>query len=332
MDELDRLYRRTVQNIRNAFPELLTRGFEVSQLYQQIVPYRTNRRELALHSSDEYELAVMQLLAGLRGYLQGDVELQKAMRTELASPNPDLTAFRVFASSTVLLAPEALRALERLPPGGDQSPTAASSRSPSELAALAGRATEAVEVSSEHPHVRATPRAARPPGAPAAAEPSMRAEDAGRGAAEARDVPAGDVAVRAPALDPAPSPSGRGSARGAAAGRPLPPRVPTPASPPRPLPASARADGPRPPLDPPMAAPRSAPPAVSAGESCRYCSGVLPDGRRVTYCPTCGHNLTVQHCPACATELEVEWKFCITCGRGVAESDARPMAGELRRE
>ncbi|HEX4934626.1 MAG TPA: hypothetical protein VFV33_15660, partial [Gemmatimonadaceae bacterium] len=113
MDELDRLYRRLVQNIRAGFPELLTRPFEVSQLYQQIVPYRTNRRELGFDSNEEYELAVMQLLAGLRGYLAGDAELQKAMRTELASPNPDLTAFRVFATSSVSLAPDALRGLER---------------------------------------------------------------------------------------------------------------------------------------------------------------------------------------------------------------------------
>jgi predicted amidophosphoribosyltransferase len=42
----------------------------------------------------------------------------------------------------------------------------------------------------------------------------------------------------------------------------------------------------------------------------------------VTFCPSCGHNVTVQHCPACATELEVDWKFCITCGRGIDEGDS----------
>jgi predicted amidophosphoribosyltransferase len=57
---------------------------------------------------------------------------------------------------------------------------------------------------------------------------------------------------------------------------------------------------------------------VSAGGSCRYCGGALPEGRRITYCPHCGQNLTIQHCPACGTELEIGWKFCTTCGRSVA--------------
>lgn len=317
MDELDRLYRRTVQNIRNAFPELLTRGFEVSQLYQQIVPYRTNRRELDFHASDEYELALMQLLAGLRGYLQGDAELQKAMRTELASPNPDLTSFRVFATSTVSLAPDALRALERLPPGGDVS-AAAAMRSPSELAALAGRATETVDVSSEHPHVHVTPLHATPAGTAAPAT-TARGHDQGARAPS----PTRDAAVRSAALEAAPSPpprTGRAHTGGSSEG---PQRAPSPAT---------RREGQPAQLDAPMAMPRSAPAAVSEGESCRYCSSTLPEGRRVTFCPSCGHNLTVQHCPACATELEVEWKFCITCGRGVAEHEGRPVVAELRRE
>ena len=51
--------------------------------------------------------------------------------------------------------------------------------------------------------------------------------------------------------------------------------------------------------------------------SCRYCSGSLPEGRDVTFCPHCGQNLKIQHCPACSTELEMGWKFCTTCGRNV---------------
>jgi hypothetical protein len=66
-----------------------------------------------------------------------------------------------------------------------------------------------------------------------------------------------------------------------------------------------------------MAAPPRSTTAEALGGRCRYCSGVLPQGRRLTYCPHCGQNLTVQHCPACNTELEVGWKFCTTCGRGV---------------
>jgi len=55
-----------------------------------------------------------------------------------------------------------------------------------------------------------------------------------------------------------------------------------------------------------------------AGEQCRYCSGALPAGRRITFCPHCGQNLTVVNCLACGTELELGWKFCTTCGRQVS--------------
>jgi predicted amidophosphoribosyltransferase len=67
-----------------------------------------------------------------------------------------------------------------------------------------------------------------------------------------------------------------------------------------------------------MSAPPRSTTAEALGGRCRYCSGTLPTGRRLTFCPHCGQNLTVQHCPACNTELEVGWKFCTTCGRGVS--------------
>ena len=63
--------------------------------------------------------------------------------------------------------------------------------------------------------------------------------------------------------------------------------------------AAARADG----------ATASTEPAVAiAAANC-------PDGRDAHFCPHCGQNLSVKQCPACSTELEVEWQFCITCGR-----------------
>lgn len=48
---------------------------------------------------------------------------------------------------------------------------------------------------------------------------------------------------------------------------------------------------------------------------CRYCDCRLPEARRVTFCPHCGMDLTKKQCAACSTELEVDWKFCVTCGR-----------------
>jgi predicted amidophosphoribosyltransferase len=65
--------------------------------------------------------------------------------------------------------------------------------------------------------------------------------------------------------------------------------------------------------------PRHSAQTIAASGDCHYCGGHLPDGRRITFCPHCGQNLTVPHCPACSTELELAWKFCTTCGRGVAQ-------------
>jgi hypothetical protein len=244
MDELDRLYRRLVHNIRVGFPELLTRTFEVSAIYQQIVPYRTNRRELGFDSNDEYELALCQLLSGARGLVTGDAEMREAMRRELEAPNPDLASYRSFATSQVSLAPEPLRDLMlRATP---EAPRGASgTSSPAEMVAMAGRSTEASDTPPE---------------------------------------------VAAP-VRPSPAP---------------PPPPPPPTSAPRTTGAATSA---------PVPAARPAPRRAASDEKCRYCGTVLPEGRSVIFCPGCGHDLTVQHCPACNTELEVGWKFCITCGR-----------------
>ena len=92
-----------------------------------------------------------------------------------------------------------------------------------------------------------------------------------------------------------------------------------PAKPPAPAPTPSAAmptipAEPRAPMTNPT--PHHAMPAHAAS-ACRYCGQPLPDGRRITFCPYCGNNVTVLQCPACSTELEVGWKFCITCGRAM---------------
>ena len=62
--------------------------------------------------------------------------------------------------------------------------------------------------------------------------------------------------------------------------------------------------------------------ADKLGGKCRYCSSTLPDGRKLVFCPFCGQDLTMQQCPACSTELELGWKFCVTCGRIAAPAAA----------
>jgi len=193
MDDLDRLVRRLVQNVRNSHPQYLSQPVEVSELFQTLIPYRHNRTELEIETNQDYEAALCQLLSGERGYATGEAAMQDAMRKELSSPNPNTAVFRDYAASRVTLTAEAVRHFA-------DSPT-----------------------SIQRGAQSSTPRA-----------------------------------------------SSTTSTTSSAAG------------------------------------------------ACRYCGGTLPDGRRVLFCPSCGQNLMVQRCPACGTELEIHWKYCITCGRGVA--------------
>jgi Double zinc ribbon len=50
-------------------------------------------------------------------------------------------------------------------------------------------------------------------------------------------------------------------------------------------------------------------------ESCKFCGGTLPEGRKAIYCPHCGQNLAAKHCAGCGAELDPVWKFCVNCGR-----------------
>jgi hypothetical protein len=98
-------------------------------------------------------------------------------------------------------------------------------------------------------------------------------------------------------------------------------------APPPPPPVSATfkvsSPGPAPAPPPPSEPMKAAPTALSSmmgaavPEGCRFCGGTLPEGRNVVYCPHCGNNLSVSRCPACGSELEKGWKFCVTCGRTV---------------
>jgi len=227
MDDLDRMLRRLVQNIRTGYPEYLTHAFEVSELYQNLIPYRHNRREMEIETNEGYEIALCRLLSGERGYMVVDEALAEAMRRELATSNPNTAIFREFAASRVSISPAAQRGV-------------------AELGSELGGA----------------------------------------------DVVLGAAPGRTPTASSAPSPpwlSRPAGAGGVAA-----------------APATAA---------PPVAA--SAPPAADE-TSCRYCGGSLPPGRRAAFCPHCGQNLKTQRCPACGTELELLWKYCITCGRGIA--------------
>jgi double zinc ribbon protein len=111
MDSLDRMYRHLVRTIRSRFPQYLTQPFDVAELHQNILPYRHHRRELGLETNEDYEITLSELLSGAREFLIVDDRMRDALRAELASTNPDPSAFKQFATASVALSPTALRAL-----------------------------------------------------------------------------------------------------------------------------------------------------------------------------------------------------------------------------
>jgi hypothetical protein len=115
MDDLDRLHRRLVHNIRATRPEYLKIPFSVRELYEQIVPYRHNRRELAIETNDDYETAVARLLSGERGYVVADPAMQESLQRELASPTGDPGIFKEYADATLTLTAAADSALTPVP-------------------------------------------------------------------------------------------------------------------------------------------------------------------------------------------------------------------------
>jgi predicted RNA-binding Zn-ribbon protein involved in translation (DUF1610 family) len=154
VDELDRLFHSVVRAVRDARPEYLSRPFEVAELLG-FVPYRDVRSELGVETNDDYAHAVTRLLAGERGYLFADDLMQDDLKAELASPNPDLAAYRSYVNARVTLSLEHSRSvLETLGP-----PSASSASTPQQEAT--GRLTASRVVAPRRP-APSPPHAAAP--------------------------------------------------------------------------------------------------------------------------------------------------------------------------
>jgi hypothetical protein len=194
LDDLDRLAFRLSRTVRTQYPQLLTQGFTLIDLEERLLPFRDVRREMANGDPAAFEAALLRLIAGERGYVSTDAELQHACRKALMLPSPSMSLVRAWATS----------------------------------------------------HLRLLPQASTPVSTP--------------------------VREASAPLDVFPLPTGL--------------RVAMPSA-----------------------------PRPSLAAACRYCDNRLPQGRAVTFCPHCGMDLSKRQCPACSTELEVEWKHCVTCGR-----------------
>lgn len=106
-DDLDRLFERLVSVLADDAPGRLAVPFPASEVYERLVPYRSNRSILKVATHQDYEMAVLRLLAGERGYASLEpAEVRDALARETGESNPDTTLFRQF--------PDAILSLNRL--------------------------------------------------------------------------------------------------------------------------------------------------------------------------------------------------------------------------
>lgn len=109
MTELERFFRRLVDNLIAIDPARLHRPVELGEIAQTIVPYRTNRRALGLESNEDYDMVLLRLCGGEGGYVRTDPpEVQQAFAAQAANPNPDLSILRDLESTGLILATEQL--------------------------------------------------------------------------------------------------------------------------------------------------------------------------------------------------------------------------------
>jgi hypothetical protein len=101
-DELDRLFACLVEAL--ARETRISVPFVASEVYERLVPYRSNRSRLKVATHQDYEMAVLRLLAGERGYVRLEPEeVREGMKREVTSVNPDPTYFRNFPDARVMV-------------------------------------------------------------------------------------------------------------------------------------------------------------------------------------------------------------------------------------
>lgn len=109
MSDVEVLFRQLVRVLAKRDTDAVYTPFQIAELYQDLVPYRGYRRELGFEAVEDYEMAVLHLLAGDGGFASVDPpEVQQALLEEAESVNPNSGAFREYAAAYVHLARRAV--------------------------------------------------------------------------------------------------------------------------------------------------------------------------------------------------------------------------------
>jgi hypothetical protein len=111
-DDLQRLFERLVDVLLDRNPDAWPEPLTVADLHERIIPYRTSRARLGFDSLQDYDMALLRLLAGEREYATVEPrEVRESLAREAAGSYPDPGAFRAFPAATVRLNPAAVQAV-----------------------------------------------------------------------------------------------------------------------------------------------------------------------------------------------------------------------------
>jgi hypothetical protein len=123
LTDLERFFRRLVDNLIAIDPARLHRPVELADVAQKVVPYRTNRRALGLESNEDYDMVLLRLCAGEGGFVRTEPpEARGAFAAQASSLNPDLSILRDLGTTQLYLATEPLAYALGPEPGAAYAP------------------------------------------------------------------------------------------------------------------------------------------------------------------------------------------------------------------
>ena len=291
---VSRFHQVLVDEIKKQRPDYLRRPFTVAEIYQILVPYRSHRDTLGVEMNGDYEDALLRLLAGAGDlvHLESDDARNRILK-ELQSKNPNTGLFREFAASEVRLNSEQLPEDALAEVKAMSEPTAVAE------GAVNGEAKASAQDAPEVSAVQAAPVAESQPAedepAPLVLDETEATEDADEAPTYFDFETSTIAAVEQSAMGAVTEPTGS---------------APEPATMPS---ADLATDEPGGGIWKPGELPVSTSTQADLTD-CLWCDEQLPDRDVVNFCPHCGTSTKVKPCASCGTEMDMGWRYCISCG------------------
>ena len=90
-------------------PARLHRSIKLGEIYQSVIPYRVNRRSLAVDTNEDYDLLLLRLCSGEGGFVRMvSDDIHALFEAEIKGNNPNLRLLHELADAELMLATEPL--------------------------------------------------------------------------------------------------------------------------------------------------------------------------------------------------------------------------------